>query len=306
MGSFFNARGANFFSVAVRKGGPLEIGVAPCFICRVVFSAQKVSFYCHDRTFAACWTYFHKFIFKPVPLWRTVGIHASIKTIIMQGLNLIFSIAILVISVVVHEVSHGYAAYLMGDHTAKRAGRLTMNPLKHLDLMGSFIVPVMLIILRSSFVFGWAKPVPYNPYNLKNQKWGPGIVGLSGPLSNFLIAGVFSFMAMILPLDGSAKSAIAFGAIGNLGIPAGDYAASLYYFSSMVIWINVFLGIFNLIPIPPLDGSKVLFAMLPYRLRNIQEFLEKYGFFFLIIFLFSFSNLILPIVLGLYRIFLGV
>ena len=90
----------------------------------------------------------------------------------MQGINFIFSIAILILSVVAHEVSHGFVAYLLGDNTAKRAGRLSMNPLKHLDMTGSFIVPLMLILLKSSFVFGWVKPVPYNPYNLKNQKWG--------------------------------------------------------------------------------------------------------------------------------------
>jgi len=224
----------------------------------------------------------------------------------MQGINFIFSIAILILSVVVHEVSHGYIAYLLGDPTAKRAGRLSMNPLKHLDLTGSFIVPLMLVLLKSSFVFGWAKPVPYNPYNLKNQKWGPGLVAISGPLSNFLIAGVFGLVALFLPLDQMAKTEIGLAAVNGAAIFGAGYAPALFYFSSMVVWINVFLGIFNLIPIPPLDGSKVLFSFLPYRWNNAQIFLEKYGFFILLFFLFSFSSVLLPVVFFLFRLFLGI
>ena len=223
----------------------------------------------------------------------------------MQGINFIFSIAILILSVVVHEVSHGYIAYLLGDPTAKRAGRLSMNPLKHLDLTGSFIVPLMLVLLKSSFVFGWAKPVPYNPYNLKNQKWGPGLVAVSGPLSNFLIAGVFGLVALFLPLDPTAKTEIGLAAVNGAAIFRAGYAPALFYFSSMVVWINVFLGIFNLIPIPPLDGSKVLFSFLPYKWTNAQIFLEKYGFFILLFFLFSFSSVLLPVVFFLFRLFLG-
>ncbi|OHA51506.1 MAG: hypothetical protein A2Z62_00715 [Candidatus Terrybacteria bacterium RIFCSPLOWO2_02_42_20] len=223
----------------------------------------------------------------------------------MQGINFIFSIAILILSVVVHEVSHGYIAYLLGDPTAKRAGRLSMNPLKHLDLTGSFIVPLMLVLLKSSFVFGWAKPVPYNPYNLKNQKWGPGLVAISGPLSNFLIAGVFGLVALFLPLDQTAKTEIGLAAVNGAAIFGAGYAPALFYFSSMVVWINVFLGIFNLIPIPPLDGSKVLFSFLPYKWTNAQIFLEKYGFFILLFFLFSFSSVLLPVVFFLFRLFLG-
>jgi len=181
-----------------------------------------------------------------------------------------------------------------------------MNPLKHLDLTGSFIVPLMLVLLKSSFVFGWAKPVPYNPYNLKNQKWGPGLVAISGPLSNFLIAGVFGLVALFLPLDQMAKTEIGLAAVNGAAIFGAGYAPALFYFSSMVVWINVFLGIFNLIPIPPLDGSKVLFSFLPYRWNNAQIFLEKYGFFILLFFLFSFSSVLLPVVFFLFRLFLGI
>jgi len=181
-----------------------------------------------------------------------------------------------------------------------------MNPLKHLDLTGSFIVPLMLVLLKSSFVFGWAKPVPYNPYNLKNQKWGPGLVAISGPLSNFLIAGVFGLVALFLPLDPTAKTEIGLAAVNGAAIFGAGYAPALFYFSSMVVWINVFLGIFNLIPIPPLDGSKVLFSFLPYKWTNAQIFLEKYGFFILLFFLFSFSSVLLPVVFFLFRLFLGI
>ncbi|RJQ32638.1 site-2 protease family protein [Candidatus Parcubacteria bacterium] len=224
----------------------------------------------------------------------------------MQGVNLVFTIIILILSVVAHEVSHGYAAYLMGDSTAKRAGRLSMNPFRHLDMVGSFIVPLALILLRSSFVFGWAKPVPYNPHNLRNQKWGPGLVGASGPFSNFLIAGFFAIVNLLLPLDLAAKQEIGMAAITGAGIFGAGYVSALFYFSATVIWINLFLGIFNLIPIPPLDGSKLLFSFLPYKWSNAQSFLERYGFFILIFFIFYFSSLLLPVIFLLYRFFLGI
>ena len=105
-----------------------------------------------------------------------------------------------------------------------------MNPLKHLDMTGSFIVPLMLILLKSSFVFGWAKPVPYNPYNLKNQKWGPGLVAISGPLSNFLIAGAFSLVALFLPLDQTAKTEIGMAAVNGAAIFGAGFAPALFIF----------------------------------------------------------------------------
>jgi len=181
-----------------------------------------------------------------------------------------------------------------------------MNPFKHLDMTGSFVVPMILVVLRSPFIFGWAKPVPFNPYNLKNQKWGPGIVGIAGPLSNFFIAGAFGLLAYLLPVDPQSKTDIAYLAISNGVAPAGSYTFSLFYFSAIVVWINVFLGIFNLIPIPPLDGSKVLFSFVPYKWSNIQTFLEKYGFFIFIFFILFFSGFLTPIVLFLFRLFLGV
>jgi len=185
--------------------------------------------------------------------------------------NLVISILVLVFSVVVHEVSHGYAAYLLGDPTAKYAGRLTLNPLKHLDPLGSFLVPLLLIISNAGVIFGWAKPVPYNPYNLRDQKKGPALVGLAGPLSNLvlaLLAAVFirAFLVFGVLMDGLAVQ-----------------------FFLTVILINILLLVFNMLPIPPLDGSKLLFAILPVS-EHTKMMLEQYGFIFLFIFLILFGH----------------
>ncbi len=159
-------------------------------------------------------------------------------------------------SVVIHEVSHGYAANLLGDKTAEYEGRLTLNPLKHLDLFGSIIVPI--ITSLGGFPFGWAKPVPFNPYNLRYQRFGELIVAIAGPASNILIAVVFGLL-------------IRFG-LGYL--PPAFLSISL-----LVIVINISLAIFNLIPIPPLDGSKVLFGLLPQRFSEIRWHFERYSLF---------------------------
>jgi Zn-dependent protease len=114
----------------------------------------------------------------------------------MDPLSVIFSIAVLIMSVVVHEVSHGYAAERLGDPTARLQGRLTLNPLSHLDPVGSFLVP-FLTYATTGVAFGWAKPVPYNPYNLRNQKWGEAIVAAAGPISNLIIAFLFGMLIRI-------------------------------------------------------------------------------------------------------------
>jgi len=202
----------------------------------------------------------------------------------MMGVDFIFAIAILLMSVVIHEVSHGFTALMLGDPTAKYAGRLTLNPLRHLDLWGSIIVPLFLVIARSPVLFGWAKPVPFNPYNLRNQKWGPGIVGIAGPASNILVAIIFGIF-------------IRFG--------ASAMPPAFLQICILIVLINIVLAVFNLIPIPPLDGSKVLFSFLPYRYQGIQIFLERFGFFILLIFIFFFIHLLSPIVLGLFRLITG-
>ena len=184
-------------------------------------------------------------------------------------------------SVVIHEVSHGYMAYYFGDVTAKMAGRLTLNPLKHLDMMGSVIVPTFAFLL-TGFIFGWAKPVPYNPYNLRDAKIGEPMVALAGPLSNFVVALIFGLL-------------MRFGAISmELITPA-----------SLIVFINILLGIFNLIPIPPLDGSKILFAILPYNMNYIREFLERYYFVFIFVFIFFLWKFFIPVIYGIFKLFTG-
>lgn len=200
-------------------------------------------------------------------------------------MDFIFAIAILIMSVVIHEVSHGYVANALGDPTAKYAGRLTLNPISHLDLFGSFLLPVITYLL-GGFIFGWAKPVPYNPYNLKDQKWGPALVGIAGPLSNISVAVIF-------------------GVIIRFSAAFLTVASPFLQILTLIIFINLILAVFNLIPIPPLDGSKVLFAFFPYRWHHIQQFLERYGFFILIIFIFSFWSLVIPAVFYLFRIITG-
>jgi Zn-dependent protease len=200
-------------------------------------------------------------------------------------MDFVFAIAVLIMSVVIHEVSHGYSAYFLGDPTAKYAGRLTLNPLRHLDFLGSLIVPMMTFLL-GGFIIGWAKPVPYNPYNLRNQKWGPAVVGIAGPLSNLFVAAVFGLF-------------LRFGQ--TLLLPD-----SFFQIAALIVFINLILAFFNLIPIPPLDGSKLLFSLLPYRWQHIQYFLERYGFFLLILFIMFFWRLFLPIVLILFKSLTGI
>lgn len=178
----------------------------------------------------------------------------------------LFSIIILIMSVVVHEISHGYAALYFGDETARYQGRLTLNPLKHLDLTGSIIIPLLLLISKSGFVFGWAKPVPINPYNFRNRKWAEVIVALAGPLSNISLAVIFGLL-------------IRFG--GQFGI----LNPSFLYIASYVVLINLVLAIFNLIPIPPLDGSHLLFSILSEKYAHFKETLQRFGFIFVLIFI---------------------
>lgn len=203
----------------------------------------------------------------------------------------IFQIAILIFSVVIHEVSHGFAALALGDKTAQYAGRLTLNPIKHLDPFGSIILP-LLLGLAGGPIFGWAKPVPYNPYNLRNQKWGPAMVGAAGPLSNLIIAFLFAMLMRLVPLAAG-------------GGTAGMFAANFMEIAALIVFLNLVLAIFNLMPIPPLDGSKVLFAVLPYQWRSVQAFLERYGFVLLLFFIFFLAHWIFPAVLFVFRLFTG-
>lgn len=187
-----------------------------------------------------------------------------------QTIVLIFQLLILIMSVVIHEVTHGWMAYKLGDPTAKDYGRLTLNPIAHLDFVGSFIVPLLLWFASAgNFVFGWAKPVPYNPYNLKDQKRDPALVAIAGPVSNFLIALFFGLVFRLL---------------WPVLLTASKAELILQIFQAIIV-INIVLAIFNLIPIPPLDGSKILFALLPPSAEDFKHTLERYGFAILLAFL---------------------
>ncbi len=204
-------------------------------------------------------------------------------------LILIFQFVAFIFSVMVHEVSHGITAYKLGDDTAKRMGRLNLNPLNHIDPFGSIALPLMLFLTGSPILFGWAKPVPYNPYNLKNPKTGAALIGIAGPLSNFIIALIFGIFIRIM-------NSLPFSA---------DFLDPLSMFFNTIIFVNLILGVFNLVPIPPLDGSKLLFAFLPNRYYGLQRFLETYGMWILIAFILFGFGILEPIVRLLYAIFAG-
>jgi Zn-dependent protease len=197
----------------------------------------------------------------------------------------IFSFLILIFSVVIHEVSHGLAALSQGDKTAAYQGRLTLNPLKHIDPVGSVIVPLLCYLLPGSLMFGWAKPVPYNPYNLKNGQKSEMLVAFAGPLSNICIALASSFFLR------------AFGQ--SLPGPTVGILAS-------IILINLVLAIFNLVPLPPLDGSKILLGFFPSLSQKMRILYEQYGSFFTLFFIFFLWQFFTPIIEFLYRFLLGI
>ncbi len=206
----------------------------------------------------------------------------------------LLTIAILIFSVIVHEVAHGYAANALGDPTARLAGRLTLNPAPHIDLIGSIVVPAFLVLTHAGILFGWAKPVPYNPYNLKNQRWGEAIVAFAGPATNLIIAVLFTFVVRA-------------AAAGILPAAAGAFALT-------VVFVNLFLGLFNLIPIPPFDGYTVLASVLPYRhtmkMRLLEQRIMAFGPMGLIVvlflFIFLFSTPFYNFVFFVFRLLVGV
>jgi len=213
----------------------------------------------------------------------------------------LFIILVLIISAVFHEYAHGWVAHKLGDDTAKAAGRLTLNPLAHLDPIGSVILPLLLVFSHSAFFIAWAKPVPYNPFNLRDRKYGDLKVALAGPLTNFIIAIIFGLLARFIPLAYMLKQSLAVAFIsGNydalLNQVQGSFAASVFVLSLVIVLINLLLMIFNLIPLPPLDGSKVLLTFLPadWKIRFYK--IEPYGIFIiLLLFLWLYSLIWTPL-----------
>ena len=197
-------------------------------------------------------------------------------------MEFIFQIAVLIMSVVIHEVSHGYAASYLGDATARYHGRLTLNPIKHLDFVGSILVPSISYFL-GGFIFGWAKPVPYNPYNLRPGRWSEAAVAAAGPASNIILALIF-------------------GLLLRLGVGSQAFVQ----ITAMIVFINILLAIFNLMPIPPLDGSKLLFGLFPDKLFQIRGFFERYGLVLVLFFIFFLWQFISPVIGILFRLITGV
>lgn len=191
----------------------------------------------------------------------------------------IVTIIALIVSIILHEMAHGFAANAMGDPTARLQGRLSPNPLVHIDLLGSIIIPGLLLFSNAGLLFGWAKPVPYNPYNLK-APWGlpakasEALVAAAGPATNLLLAFIFAMVYR-----------------------SGEMFALSSSFLSIawaIVFLNILLAMFNMIPIPPLDGSKILMVFLPanlqYKYRQLVQWTERYGLFAMFAFIFIFIN----------------
>ncbi len=196
----------------------------------------------------------------------------------------LFSFFILILSIVVHEVAHGVAALWQGDETAKRAGRLTLNPISHVDPIGSILVPLMCVLFPGGLILGWAKPVPINPYNFKNRRFGEAMVAFAGPLSNIIIALIAGLYLRFM----------------------GD-ATPIYMIALLQVTVltNLVLAVFNLVPLPPLDGSKILYSAFPDRMGQFVRYFERFGLVLTIFFIFLFIQLLDPVIGFLFRLIVG-
>lgn len=191
---------------------------------------------------------------------------------------------ILLLSAVFHEYMHAWTANELGDPTAKHLGRLTLNPIPHIDPIMTLILPALLFFATSgSFMFAAAKPVPFNPYNLKYPKWGPALVGVAGPLGNLALAIIFALLFRFAPLPEAVASVV-----------------------SVIVFANVLLAIFNLVPIPPLDGSHLLISLLPPKFSYVEDWLRQYGIYIFIFFILFLVRLIFPIIQFIYSFLLGI
>lgn len=191
----------------------------------------------------------------------------------METTQLLFFVVVIIPSAILHEFAHGLMAERLGDPTPRMMGRLTLNPVAHIDLWGTIILPFSLFFLtQGRFLFAYAKPMPFNPLSLRTQRWGAALVGAAGPAANLVVA-------------------FALGAVARL-VPGSELAMYL----TVIVYANVLLAVFNLVPIPPLDGSKVLFALLPDSLYRFKVMLEQYGVFVLLAFMLTLSRWLSPII----------
>ena len=189
-----------------------------------------------------------------------------------MGVPILLQIAAFAIAVIIHEVAHGWTADKLGDPTARLQGRLSLNPLVHIDPYGSILIPLILIIVQSPFIFGWAKPVPFDPYNLKNPRRDSALISIAGPVSNILIAIVSSILLRIM--------------FSTLVI-----SPILALFLANLIGINILLALFNLIPVHPLDGGKIFVGLLPEeQAYDADKFLHRYGTIILLFLIFPFGG----------------
>lgn len=184
-------------------------------------------------------------------------------------------IVIVVIALTVHEFCHAWASHMLGDVTAKHSGRLTLNPLAHIDPFSTLLLPVALILLGSPVVFGAAKPVPFNPYAVRYGKWGAALVALAGPFSNLFMAVFIGLYMRFLNIPTSAE-----------------------IFLLQFMFVNLAFFVFNMIPIPPLDGSRLLYALVPNSMQAIMDNIEKYGIYVVMIFLLISYKFISPLILN--------
>ena len=206
---------------------------------------------------------------------------------------LIIMIVTLIVSVVLHEMAHGYAANYLGDPTARLQGRLSPNPLVHIDPLGSVIIPGLLIFSGAGFIFGWAKPVPYNPYNLRDQKWGEAKIAAAGPAVNIVLAVIFAALVGLAP---------------TLGLPPQFQEIGV-----LVIYLNLFLAFFNLLPFPPLDGSKILPPLLGmisteamWQFQRFRQLLEQNVFLAFLIIIFTVFYILGPVLFSLTQTVAGI
>lgn len=211
---------------------------------------------------------------------------------------MILSVLILIFSIIIHEYGHAWMANRLGDSTAKDLGRLTLNPIPHIDPFGSILLPLFFVISGTPFLLAWAKPVPYNPSRIKDKKYGDLKVAIAGPGSNIILAVFFGLVARFLPLASELKTSLLLSYFrGDFSFisssMAGDMVAVVFFMAVLFCFLNLLLAIFNLMPIPPLDGSKIIVNFLPDRYKYKFLMVERYGIFIILFLLmFGFFRLI--------------